>query len=332
MPPPKADSSGLGSNPKEDRVNAAVWYISVPREPRRADAKKMRFLVWGGCARNEVEDTRLCIEEAFVAQYKKKSKDFVVDIADHTQLLTIQQLSTYDAVLTWWGTVAYLGGTAEVLAEYADNGGGVVVAMFGCSQSGMNGRFASENYWPIQVGAQSQGQNMALDTKTVLDKNNKPAKPVGSGGGDEKKVVSLSDHPLMQNVRSFQGGQQSYHANLRVRDPKTCRIIASWTNGQPLVIEGPMPVAKKLQAGKKQVKCVVLNFYPITSRCGAGNWQINTDGGHLLLNALTYTASSGYLKRAKPTAQYVLCCVSPLCCLPTHSVTHIPPLAGVVFS
>jgi hypothetical protein len=35
----------------------------------------------------------------------------------------------------------YPPGTGDVLAEYADCGGGVVVAMFGCSGQGVPGRY-----------------------------------------------------------------------------------------------------------------------------------------------------------------------------------------------
>jgi hypothetical protein len=99
-----------------------------------------------------------------------------------------------------------------------------------------------------------------LDTKSVLDKNYKSVKRDAADAIDSKSTKGLSDHPLLTHVRSFNGGAQSYHAAIRVRDPKTCKVVASWTNGQPLIVEGPVPTAKK-SGTAKQSKCVVLNFY-----------------------------------------------------------------------
>jgi hypothetical protein len=48
-----------------------------------------------------VQDVRACIEESFLRQYKRKSPDFHCDVADNSQLLRLEQLMTYDAVLSW---------------------------------------------------------------------------------------------------------------------------------------------------------------------------------------------------------------------------------------
>jgi hypothetical protein len=127
---------------------------------------------------------------------------------------------------------------------------------------------------PVVTGQQHNGghQNLQLDTKSMLDKNYKPFKldsKAAAVAADAKAALpapSPTTHPLLYHVYRFAGGTQSYHVQLRVRDPQTCKVVAAYANGAPLVVEGPTPKSKKAGMGAKAGKCVVLNFYVCAAR------------------------------------------------------------------
>jgi len=208
---------------------------------------------------------------------KKPSPTFEVDICDVHNVLSLKKLQEYDAVMTWWGTQNYpVNVIGNVLADYADSGGAVVCATFSTNAgSGLTGRFADEHYWCFVPGEQSGG-NFTMTFPT------------------DKKLLR---HPLLNHVKSFVGGSYSYLSNITPKSDST--VISSWSNGTPLVIEGPLGGKKK----HGRCRTVCLNFYPVSSRSGAGNWDISSDGGHLMLNSLIYVASHSHLKRLKSTGK-----------------------------
>ncbi|MBN1661871.1 MAG: PKD domain-containing protein [Anaerolineae bacterium] len=69
---------------------------------------------------------------------------------------TLAQLEAYDVVVTW-RNMAYANATAmgDVLADYVDRGGRVVVLVFAVS-GGLQGRFMTENYTPLKGSGNTQ--------------------------------------------------------------------------------------------------------------------------------------------------------------------------------
>jgi hypothetical protein len=163
---------------------------------------------------------------------------------------TLAQLEQYDALLVWndcnFREPDALG---DVLADYADQGGTVVVATFaGYDDSGLKigGRFAAEGYLAVIPGSQSGGSGLTL-------------------------VADDADDPLLAGVTSFNGGSSSYR-----NDPATPRdgstVVAHWSSGEPLVVRGE--------------KSIFLNFFPPSSDARGDFWDASTDGTRLLANAL----------------------------------------------
>lgn len=169
---------------------------------------------------------------------------------------TLADLRKYQAVLVYSDTV-FADNTAlgNVLADYVDQGGGVVLATFAFWNSGglsMQGRLVTGGYLPFTTAGQSSGANLTL-------------------------VPDLPSHPILNGVTSFNGGSQSYH-NSAITTANGAALVAHWSNGQPLV--------GAREAGPGRV--VGLNFYPPSSDALANGWLASTDGGRLMANALMW--------------------------------------------
>ncbi|MDR6120082.1 hypothetical protein QE370_003266 [Aeromicrobium sp. SORGH_AS981] len=124
---------------------------------------------------------------------------------------TLQDLQQYDAVMVWndcnFQDPRALG---DVLADYVDGGGHVVVAAFAGADS-IAGRFSTEDYSAVV----SSG---------------------GGGGGRAHLVVDDADDPLLAGVGSFDGGGSSYRIPVAPAEGST--VVAHWSTGEPLVVRG----------------------------------------------------------------------------------------------
>jgi hypothetical protein len=174
---------------------------------------------------------------------------------------TLAQLQAYDAVLVW-SNVNFQSNVAlgDVLADYVDSGGGVVVSTFANSTTTANrflgGRWLAEaNTYECIV---SQGGNTSgtLQTLgTVLD-------PL---------------HPIMNGVATFSGGTSSFRPNSTAVRPGATKI-ALWSDGRTLVAVGPHP------------RRADLGFYPPSNAVIGTWWDQTTDGAKLMANALLFVA------------------------------------------
>jgi hypothetical protein len=174
---------------------------------------------------------------------------------------TLAELNAFDAVLVWsnfdFADPVTLG---DNLAAYVGLGGGVVTAVF-ANTSDATGRFL-EGDWITEkhaVIAQEQANTAGFATLGAID---------------------VPGHPVMAGVATFSGGTLSFR-------PETTDIttggvlIASWSDGKPLVAVRDVP-----DAGKR----VDLGFYPPSSDVLSFFWDAATDGDLLLANALTFAA------------------------------------------
>eukprot|EP01113_Clastostelium_recurvatum_P044312 TRINITY_DN746_c0_g1_i1.p1 TRINITY_DN746_c0_g1~~TRINITY_DN746_c0_g1_i1.p1 ORF type:complete len:451 (+),score=104.96 TRINITY_DN746_c0_g1_i1:150-1502(+) len=232
------------------------------------EQKKRSFGVLGGPTAQSS-----CMDDVIT---KLRSAGLPVVDSHFTQkrIPTLDELQKYSSVLVYsYNSSAFLDGTliGDVLADYVDNGGGVVVTVFtNCNnlRNGfIKGRFYEQGYHPITPSRQH-------------DTNGK--KPLTLG-----KIVDPT-HPIMEGVRSLDGGRSSFFCPGALNPDS--KLIAEWSNGVPLVAE--------LQKGKGRV--VVLNFFPPSSDTGDPRfWLSSTDGDVLLANALAYVGRSSVLKKAR---------------------------------
>lgn len=175
---------------------------------------------------------------------------------------TLAELSAYDAVLTWsnndYADPVALG---NVLADYVDAGGGVVVAVFANTSMGANrylqGRWRTGGY---EVVVSQSGNQTGTATLGIV---HEPA------------------HPVMAGVTTFSGGSSSYRPASTALTAGSA-AIASWSDGRTLVARhGSLP------------QRIDLGFYPPSSTASATFWNATTDGDLLMANALVFVAGAG---------------------------------------
>lgn len=154
----------------------------------------------------------------------------------------------YDAVLVFNGNNAWkepdvLG---DILAEYVDNGGGVVLSCLSHAE-GLGGKWKRLKYSPLMPGRDKTGHQL------TIGQVNKPY------------------HPLMEDIYEFNGGNMSFHVAASVNERAT--VVARWSNGQPLcvVLDNHPSVSRG--------RVVSLNFYPFSSNHMAPKQEVKENVG-----------------------------------------------------
>ena|GEM_PF-1294712 len=175
---------------------------------------------------------------------------------------TLAALQQFDAVLVF-SNLNFHDNVAlgDVLADYVDAGGGVVVSMYTVATTTAN-RFLSGRWDETYQIIPQRGGN-------------------SSSSGEGLGAVLIPDHPIMQSVNSFVGGSLSSR-------PRTTDLtfhgvkVAEWTDGKTLVA-----------VSNTRPNRVDLGFFPPSSDVGTSNWDASTDGARLMANALLYTMGGG---------------------------------------
>ncbi|KAJ6239883.1 btb/poz domain-containing [Anaeramoeba flamelloides] len=152
----------------------------------------------------------------------------------------------------------------DILAEYVDNLGGVVICTINALRSdnnerrGLKGRIVSEDYLPIKKGKEISQE------RRILGK------------------VEAKAHYIMSGVKSFDAGKNSWHIKTKEVTNDSI-VICRFDNGNIMICEKTVP---------DRGKVVVLNFFPVSDsvRNNDDYWLTNTDGYHILANSIEYAA------------------------------------------
>ena len=173
--------------------------------------------------------------------------------------------------MTWssssYGNPAGLG---DALADYVDQNGGVVQAVFGNDPTAglhLEGRWQAEGYQPLTDGALAPSPSAPLTLLAVVP-----------------------GHVLLSGVTTFNGGASSVHSMAGLGAATT--LVASWSDGQPFLAFGTRPAGGRL---------VALNMFPASSDAQAGLWDSTTNGAQLIANALVFAANAGGHAKQPPT-------------------------------
>ena len=193
----------------------------------------------------------------------------IVDVDTATP--TLPELQVFDSVIVYQNT-GYNDPNAmgNVLADYADAGGGVVSMVYeigGALNPSLGGRWATGGY-------------------VLMDR------PNNVRGQSYLGTVHDPTHPIMAGVTSFDGGTNSSRPEATTVYAGVTRI-ADWSDGRPLV-------AVKEMGG---VPLAAVTFFPPSSDSGSGSWNPATNGDLLMGNALCWVAGSfpsGWLTVEEP--------------------------------
>jgi len=169
---------------------------------------------------------------------------------------SLNDLKKYHAVMFFSYHGFQRKDVGDVLADFVDLGGGVVVCSYtNCGLGNrLEGRWLAGRYAPFKDGHTSRHASLMMGDAT--------------------------EHPVLKGVSSFDGGAYSSHGDGSAQ-PES-KVIAKWSNGRPLIAELP----------KHKGTVLGLNMYPPSSDCTEGGWDSSTQGGLLLANALHYVATT----------------------------------------
>ncbi|KAJ6249577.1 btb/poz domain-containing protein [Anaeramoeba flamelloides] len=150
----------------------------------------------------------------------------------------------------------------NLLADFVDNGGSVVVSTINCLRNDckdkreLRGRFVEQDYLPIKMGKECQTKRRKLGK--VYQKN----------------------HHILNDVKKFDGGGNSWHIDTK-RVTKDSKIVAKYDNGNIMIAEKCL---------KNRGKVIVLNFFPVSDsvRHNDEYWNTNTDGHKIIANSIEY--------------------------------------------
>jgi hypothetical protein len=169
---------------------------------------------------------------------------------------TLAQLRSYQSVMVYSdGSFNDSVALGNVLADYIDQGGGVVLQTFSFYSGaglGILGR-ATNGYLPFTTSSYASPGGLTLVKDSPL-------------------------HPLLDGVNAFNGGTSSYQ-NSSISIAAGATLVGHWSNGQPLV--GAKDIAPGRSAG--------LNFFPPSSDVRSDFWVSSTDGARLMADALLWS-------------------------------------------
>lgn len=187
--------------------------------------------------------------------------DSVTNIDLQTVTPTLAELEAFDSIMVWTNTTPQdTDAFGDVLADYVDAGGGVVVTVFANSSTTTN----------RDIGGRWRGNP---DYEVIIPRS-------GNQSGDASLGTILDPgHPIMDGVATFFGGTSSFRPNVTALSPGAT-AIAEWDDGRVLVAVGANP------------NRVDLGFYPPPSTVSASFWDIGTDGDLMLVQSLLF-ASGG---------------------------------------
>ena len=166
-------------------------------------------------------------------------------------------LQDYDAVLVWsnyyYDDPVALG---NVLADYADSGGGVTLMTFSWYDGfRLDGRYMTDGYGAIVYGDYD---------------------PYSSGS---MGTVFEPSHQVMSGVSSFSTGD--FRSGTSLVNPGAVKIV-DYDDGQVLAAVNEFDGHRACDLG----------FFPPSSDINSGSWDSSTDGAELMRNCLLWTAGA----------------------------------------
>lgn len=203
--------------------------------------------------------------------------------AGTTKVPTLLQLQDYDVAFVWsFDTYDANAALGNVLADYYDDGGGVVVAgnEYGGGSFSLGGRWATGGYRAIpRTGTAASSNQLVMDEIYF---------------GPLATPPTLDEHPIVQGVGFFNGGTSSRRPSATTVLPGAIKI-AGWSNAATPADH--VLVATKIGAPASPARPIVdLGMAPYSNDSDATGWADGTsglpdsEGEEILANAVLHAA------------------------------------------
>ncbi|KAJ5077219.1 btb/poz domain-containing [Anaeramoeba ignava] len=185
-----------------------------------------------------------------------------VDSVDaRNENVTFEQMKNYDCVFTFsYNSYKNPQEIGNALAIYVESGGGLVLAARDTLNTDdtcrIEGRIVSDGFLPMKYG-----------------------KPIDDKPSFLGKILK-NDHPILKNVKSFDGGECSYRIEGNATNGSSA--VAFWNDGSVLVAE------KTKQSNFGTV--IVLNILPYSDKVCSNYWRSSSDGMTLIANSVVYVS------------------------------------------
>jgi hypothetical protein len=171
---------------------------------------------------------------------------------------TLAELLNYDAVIVWTNNqFTSRPAMGDVLADYVDAGGGVVVAVFAVNSttSGLQGRWLDQGYAIISPGSGNEGSTANVG------------------------VIAQPGHPIMDGVTDLDSNTSTRPNTAALTSHGV--LVSSWSDGMVLAA-----------VSSQYPQRVDIGLYPPSSAVTATFWDQTTDGGRFMANALLYATNA----------------------------------------
>ncbi|MEZ4236348.1 MAG: thrombospondin type 3 repeat-containing protein [Myxococcota bacterium] len=179
---------------------------------------------------------------------------------------TLRDLEQFHSVLVWANVPPDSPDAfGDVLADYVDNGGGVVLAAGSFSPgTQVGGRFAAEGRFPVALGpVVAAGANLTVTQRSGY-----------------AWLPGVDGHFVNNGLNTFDGGTASWQVDTTPTGPYV--VPAQWSNAVPAVV---LREAEPVGAGR----IAVANLLPPPDTLQPDSWISTGDGDRLLANLLLWT-------------------------------------------
>ncbi|MEW6758696.1 MAG: Ig domain-containing protein, partial [Acidobacteriota bacterium] len=209
---PAGDAAGVASPnvlaamPVPDAL-AATFAGPKPQAPLTMDRSGAQGLLAGGPINVLLAMADDGTGEPLRSQILAYADIGTVDVFDtRSATPTLPQLQAYHVVVVWTNYTVYdRTALGDVLADYVDGGGRVILAVFSCDSSwGIAGRIMTEGYAPFLLG--------------------------GTGYSTHSLGAFNASHPIMSGVTAA----SDFYWTVTTLDPGAT-LVASWSDGAPFV-------------------------------------------------------------------------------------------------
>ncbi|KAJ5068287.1 kelch-like protein [Anaeramoeba ignava] len=236
------------------RENINDWQNVSRRRTKKLSDDEIKVLI------TAADDSTEYINET-IRFVKNNSIKNVDSLVVRNELPSLETMCNYDVIYTYSRFSQYKDPKiwGNRLVEYLKNGGNIVISSRNSlrldSQYHLKGKIAKNKYLPLTI------------SKSVTHR---------------KSYLSKFDenHPLMENVRTFDGGIGSFHVSGVPTEDTT--VVAWWDDDSPLVSFKRVPLKGVV---------VALNMFAVSDEVGPNCWDIKTDGGFLISNTVRFAAN-----------------------------------------